>query len=440
LAREDGALVEQAKAILSLNWTGEYTQPGPRLYPHQWSWDSAFIALAYVHYNRGRAERELRHLFEAQWSNGLLPQIVFNPRFLDYFPGPSFWNANESPHAPKRYETSGVVMPPIHATAVLAVHKAAGEKAGEKSGAFLEYAFRKLEAWHEYLYRDRDPQGEGLVYIRHPWESGMDNSPMWDVTMQRIHLRADQIPKYQRADVHSVSQQDRPTSAACDRFAYLVKFFAERGYDEARIREDCPFLVQDVLFNSVLCRADKDMAEMARVLGEDPAPFEERSQKTAHAIEEKLWDEERGIYLDHDLISGRLIRVYFAANFSPLFAGIPSEARAKRLVDALQNDGFGLSDQSVTPVPSYDMQGFGYSPVQYWRGPVWLNINWLLMHGLEDYGYREHADRLRDSIVGLCREAGFHEYFDPVTGEGHGSDLFSWSAALLIDVLENKRA
>ncbi len=123
----------------------------------------------------------------------------------------------------------------------------------------------------------------------------------------------------------------------------------------------------------------------------------------------------------------------------PLFAGIPDEARAKRLVEALQNDGFRLSDESVTPVPSYDMYGFGFSPVEYWRGPIWLNINWFLMHGLEDYGFQQHADRLRDSIVGLCREAGFHEYFDPNTGEGHGSDLFSWSAALLIDVLANKK-
>jgi hypothetical protein len=113
LTREDEALVEQAKAILSLNWTGEYTQPGPRLYPHQWSRDSAFVAIAYVHYNSGRAEKELRHLFEAQLSNGVLPQIVFNPRFRDYFPGPSFWNADESPNAPKRKEAKrGFVLLP----------------------------------------------------------------------------------------------------------------------------------------------------------------------------------------------------------------------------------------------------------------------------------------------------------------------------------------
>ena len=436
LSGQDDALVQQAKAILSLNWTGEYTRPGPRLYPHQWSWDSALIAIAYAHYDRERAEKELRHLFEAQWSNGLLPQIVFNPHFRDYFPGPSFWNASESPNAPKDQETSGVVMPPVHATAVLAVHRGSGEEAK----GFLEYAFGKLKAWHDYLYRDRDPQGEGLVYIRHPWESGMDNSPMWGSILLRLHLREEQIPKYERADTHAVSPQDRPLDAAYDRFAYLVKFFADRHYDEARIREDCPFLVQDVLFNSLLCRSERDMAEMARILGEDPTPFEERAKKTAQAIEEKLWDEERGIYVDYDLVSGRSIQVYFAANFSPLFAGIPDESRAKRLIDALENDGFGLSDESITPVPSYDIHGLGFSPVTYWRGPVWLNINWFLMHGLEDYGYREHADRLRTSIIELCREEGFHEYFDPLTGQGHGSDLFSWSAAFLIDVLANKKA
>ncbi len=436
MERENYALVEQAKAILDLNWTGEYTQPGPRLYPHQWSWDSALVALAYAHYDRGRAEKELRHLFEAQWSNGLLPQIIFNPRFHDYFPGPGFWHAKESPEAPKHRKTSGVVLPPVHATAVLKVYQRAEDE--EEAKKFLGYAFHKLASWHEYLYRDRDPEGEGLVYIRHPWESGMDNSPMWDAIMQRMHLRADQIPEYRRADTHTVSAQDRPSSASYDRFAYLVKFFADRGYDEEKIREDCPFLVQDVLFNALLCRSGRDLAEIARVLGEDPAPFEESAQKTARAIEGKLWDEKLGVYLDYDLVADRPIDVHFAPNFLPLFAGIPDEARARRMVDSLQNDGFGLSDDSVTPVPSYDMHGFGFSPVEYWRGPVWLNINWFLMRGLESYGYREHADRLRGSIVQLCREEGFHEYFDPTTGQGHGSDLFSWSAALLIDVLADK--
>ena len=424
-------LIRRAKVVLDYNWTGNYTQPGPRLYPHQWSWDSALIAIGYSHYDQDRAEQEIRHLFEAQWRNGLLPQIVFNPGLHDYFPGPNFWNAGDSPDAPESPKTSGVVLPPVHATAVLEIHRNA--EAGAED--FLRYAFPKLKAWHEYLYRERDPQDEGLVYIRHPWESGMDNAPLWDAIMQRMQLRPDEIPSYQRADTHSVSSQDRPTSASYDRFAYLVKFFAAREYDEAEIRKDCPFLVQDVLFNSLLCRSEKDLAEIARILGEDPSPFEEKAERTASAINGKLWDEEHRIYLDYDLVSDRHINVYFTPNFSPLFAGIPDRDRAERMVEAMQNNGFGLSDESVTPIPTYDVHGFGFSPVQYWRGPVWINVNWFLMHGLEDYGYDKHADRLRQTIIDLCRNEGFNEYFDPFDGSRHGSDFFSWSAALCLDVL-----
>ena len=426
-------LIQQAQMVLDFNWRGDYTQPGPRLYPHQWSWDSALIAIGYAHYDQDRATSELSHLFDSQWENGLLPQIVFNPRFGEYFPGTEFWHVERSPHAPRDRKTSGVVQPPVHATAALHVSRRAKDKAAAKG--FLERTFPSLKAWHEYLYRERDPEGEGLVYVRHPWESGMDNSPMWDSIMERLQLRPDQIPQYRRADIHFVAAGDRPLDAAYDRFAYLVKLFADRDYDETRIREDCPFLVQDVLFNALLCQADRDLAEIARALSEDPSPFEQRAKKTAHAMNEKLWDEEHSTYLDFDLTSNRLLEVYVAPNFVPLYAGIPDEEQARRMVDTLENTGFGLSDESLTPVPSYDRYGFAFFPTRYWRGPVWANINWFLMRGLERYGYKEQAERLRNTIVSLCKEQGFYEYYDPTTGFGHGSDLFSWTAALFLDVV-----
>ena len=105
------------------------------------------------------------------------------------------------------------------------------------------------------------------------------------------------------------------------------------------------------------------------------------------------------------------------------------------MIETMENTGFGLGATDYYPVPSYDGYGFGFSPVQYWRGPVWININWLLMHGLKRYGFEEHAQRLRQVIIELCQKYGFFEYFDPLTGRGHGSDFFSWTAALLIDVL-----
>jgi glycogen debranching enzyme len=105
------------------------------------------------------------------------------------------------------------------------------------------------------------------------------------------------------------------------------------------------------------------------------------------------------------------------------------------MLDNLENTGFCLSDKNITPVPSYDLYGFGLSPVRYWRGPVWINVNWLLMQGFASYGFDEQALYLRQTIIDLVRSEGFYEYFDPTNRSGHGSVLFSWTAALLLEVL-----
>jgi hypothetical protein len=82
------------------------------------------------------------------------------------------------------------------------------------------------------------------------------------------------------------------------------------------------------------------------------------------------------------------VPAYFGPSLAgPLYAGIVGQDRAKRIVETLKNEGFGLADEAITPIPSYDLHGFGFSQVRYWRGPVWINIDWFLMHGLEAYGY-----------------------------------------------------
>src|SRR4051812_10948729 len=117
MPKPDELLVEQAQMVLDFNWNGEYTRPGLHLYPHQWSWDSALIAIGYARYDQERATSELTHLFEGQWRNGMLPQIIFNPSFGQYFPGIDFWHAEHNANVPRDRKTSGVVQPPVHATA-----------------------------------------------------------------------------------------------------------------------------------------------------------------------------------------------------------------------------------------------------------------------------------------------------------------------------------
>src|SRR6187402_714359 len=84
-----------AVTVLLQNWHGHATVPSRSLYPHQWSWDSAFIALGLQHVSPARAATELLSLFGAQWADGRIPQIAFNPAVADdaYFPGPSVWRS-----------------------------------------------------------------------------------------------------------------------------------------------------------------------------------------------------------------------------------------------------------------------------------------------------------------------------------------------------------
>jgi hypothetical protein len=304
----------------------------------------------------------------------------------------------------------------------------------EQSRSFLAEAFPHLKAWHAYLYRERDPQGQGLVFIRHPWES-QDNSPIWDPIYQRMQLKPEDIPAYTRVDTKKVHADLRPRNADYDRYAYLVKLFATHDYNEANIALDCPFLVQDVLFNALLCQGNRDLAEVARILGEDPIPFEQLAERTAQAINQKLWDEEHGIYIGFDLVAGESIHTHAAAGFLPLFAGIPDVDRARRKYRYLNSSCFCRVDEDTYPVPTYDRHASDFEPSRYWRGPIWMNIDWLLYHGLQRYGFIEYAKRIQQSMIDLVQQHGFYEYYNPLSGEGHGTDQFSWTAALLIDLL-----
>ena len=76
-ANSAAVLRDRATAVLHGNDAGSWTKAAPRLYPHQWSWDSAFIAIGWAHLDVRRAIAELEELFAAQWHSGMVPHIVF---------------------------------------------------------------------------------------------------------------------------------------------------------------------------------------------------------------------------------------------------------------------------------------------------------------------------------------------------------------------------
>src|SRR3954469_18582624 len=109
-------LWNSAVRVLETNWSHDHMVPSRLLYPHQWSWDAAFIAVGLAYVNPSRAWRDLRSLFEAQWPDGRVPHIVFAPATPegDSSPGPAFGDVPAYAGRPAR-GSPGIVQPPMHA-------------------------------------------------------------------------------------------------------------------------------------------------------------------------------------------------------------------------------------------------------------------------------------------------------------------------------------
>ena len=130
-----------------------------------------------------------------------------------------------------------------------------------------------------------------------------------------------------------------------------------------------------------------------------------------------------------------------SSSFSPLFCGAPDKKKSIKLISTLINK-FGGDDKFLCA--SFDPTNNRFNPKKYWRGPVWINLNWILYNGLKRYGSNEIAKRIKKDSIELIRREGFCEYFDPRKDIsesekiGYGGNNFSWTAALFIDFINEK--
>ena len=134
-------LAEGARAVLATNDMGAFFRPGRELYPFQWNWDSAFVALGLAQVDPDRGRAEVRSLLKGQWADGMVPHIVFHVAAPDYSPGPELWDSQGCDGAPE-VPTSGLTQPPVLATAVSVLHEASPDR------PFLEEVVPALELLH----------------------------------------------------------------------------------------------------------------------------------------------------------------------------------------------------------------------------------------------------------------------------------------------------
>ncbi len=434
-------LLEQATAVLNMNDRGNYTQPAYGLYPHQWLWDSCFTAIGLRHLDVERAKLELLSLLRGQWHNGMLPNIIFRDD-PQYRTDRNIWRSWLNPFAPNDITTSGITQPPMVAEAVVLV---GAKMSWPERRSWYRLIYPALLAHHQWLYHDRDPHCEGLVLQIHPWEIGLDNTPPW---MKELHehqlplwirliakLKLDLVINWFRRDVRSVPLAQRSSTIDALAFFSLQRRLRRKGYDINKILDHSLFAIEDLNFNSIFIRANTNLREIAKSLREElPEELLSQMKKTEKTFEE-LWDPYSLQYYSRDFVTHHLLKVPSIATLLPLYAGSITQERAQELVRLLENEHqFG----PAYPVPSVPTSSFWFQPKLYWQGPSWVNTNWLIIEGLKRYGFKDHAAALTESTLEMVARSGCHEYFDPLTGAPAGAANFSWTAALVIDLLKTK--
>lgn len=406
--------LNEAKRILVANDRGGYTVPTDRLYPFQWNWDSAFVAMGFALYDTDRAYRELERLVEGQWADGMIPHIVFHQPSDTYFPGPDVWRTSHT------IPTSGITQPPVFAIALRKVFEAAGPQARSRTIPLYEAALK----WHRWWYSARDPEGTGLVALLHPWESGSDNSPAWDIALARVPTTTD-TPVVRR-DTGHVNAEMRPRDEDYSRFIHLVDTYAACRWNPAKQWQKAPFKVAEIQTTAILLKAGEDLEYLARLFGRsaEADAIAALNDRTRRALI-RQWRPKLSRFVSRDLISGEDIEAATQAGFIPLLA-LDLEAP---VADALVNEMSAWSEGLKVAFPTTRPGIVGWEPKRYWRGPAWAIINWLLIDGLKRNRYTDAAEDLRRSTLAAIESEGFAEYFDPVTGEGCGGLGFSWTAA-----------
>ena len=439
-------LVRKAEEVLRNNDMGGWTRAAPDLYPHQWSWDSALIAVGLARLDTCRAAQELETLFESQWKTGKVPHIVFNEDAPadSYFPGADHWSCTaEAPDAPPAPPyTSCLIQPPVHAIAAFHIWEAACKRDVDSTAAraFLRRIYPKLLGWHRYLLTRRDRERTGLVTIYHPWESGTDNSPRWDGPLGRVEVG--EMPGFERRDLQHVDDpSERPTDFEYTRYIWLVESMKRAVCDEDAIYATQQFQVKDVFASAILVAANEALLEIAEVVG---AAEEDRELVRAWLLRgkeglDRCWHADLGLYLDYDVLSGELLQARTVAGFAPLISGGLEPVRLEALVGRLQSGEFlGHPDLHRPLPPSTSPEDPGFKRRSYWRGPFWPIITWLLWWSLERAGEEALADRLRETALAQISEHGFGEYFDPFTGVSLGANDQSWTAAVVLEWLADE--
>lgn len=249
--------------------------------------------------------------------------------------------------------------PPVLSWATLRIYQKS------KNKEFLKKVYPKLKLYHAWLLKERQ-HPDGLFFWKHAYESGIDNSP--------------------RFSTRSESRfEDTTKMAAVDMSSYMA-------------------LSMESL-SAIASELD---------LPDDKKEFDQQYTQLGKVMNKKLWDQSRGMYFDWSYKKNEFIHIETISNLTPMVAGIPDKSQAKSMMKKIIDPAYY---NTLIPFPSVARNEAVFVK-DMWRGPVWINMAYLGVLGVDRYGFHREAGYLARKVVrgiyGTWKNQGhFYEFYDP---------------------------
>lgn len=375
---DPAALRRIAAGVMELHWRAEhgYTVPHGRTYPWLWLWDSCFHALIWDALDDERAVTELTAVFRWQGGSGFIPHMA---NFPPDSATAEMWGAAEH---------SAITQPPMygHALRVLAGN-------GRDVRALAEPAVRGLN----YLF-DRRRAPCGLIRSYHPWETGADDSPRFDRGRR---------PPYSRARWDSIH----------------YKLVGALDVHDGEATGSSAFDVCPAGFNALVAW---NAREAALAFGDGRLLAE--AANLAETIDAVMWLEERRTWCDVRPDGTPASTVQVVDALFPALVTADGDRAARVLGVATDPAAFGLP---FGPAQVHPAEG-SYEADQYWRGPAWPPVTYLLWRAAQQRGLETEAERLAAMLRLGAAASGFAEYWNAATGKGLGAVPQSWACLAIL--------